>query len=1054
MKRSIGTSLAEAWVSFSVKRKPFIHTVTIFCIILGILSYLKLPQEIFPAIPKHKIVITAAYPGTSAETFDDIITTRIEDAVRGLDGVTKIESLTRDGSCVVTLTVDPKADIDNLLFQVRDAIDRIRSDFPYDMTSPSVSRVILKMPLLTLSISGASQWKLQKIAQDIQRQIQSIRHISSAIINGKADPEFHIYLDEDKLNAAGISPSQVVDAIRALVNNRPLGEIKQWGNHIFITTHGGPHTLTQWRHIIVHINGKKLYLCRIAKIKEQLSERDTLSHFNGRRNISITVFKTAEGSSIALSKKIRSMIPRWEKKYKGLHFEVFSDLSTYIKNRLLTVKSSAIVGIILVTICLYLFMNARVALVVVMGLPTTFLLSFVYLAARGETINMISLFSFLMALGMAVDDAIVIGENIYRHMEEGEDRVSAAINGTSEVLWPVASSTFTTIAAFIPLLMIRGEMGQFLSIIPIFVSTVLLCSLLEATFILPVHCVELFKLSAKKTVKESWRKFISFYERSLLWCLRHKLWVSLTFLLVLALSIFIALRVLTFTLLPSFDTDQIYVRGKLSAQCGLKETEQVVSKIEKCIMRVVPKTDLRSVATDMGISFNDRMEFDFGTNLFQIFVNLKKPAPQNWVERWIYPVVMVGMYETGTRVHTSRYLERRIREALKHINFEGIKLEKLEVTRPKAGIVRADIDIGIIMPNNNRALGLKAVHLLEKALKKIKGVHNVSDDYSPGKTEYELKVNDLGRELGFTEQYLASILSAYYLNPEVTRIMKGLKDDKIVRTYLIGKNSIKLFEHLRVLVPHSKRLIYLREVVNIKRIKGRSRIWKENGMREIRVTGSIDKFVTTSEQVMNKIQPILNKIKQMGIAIRIAGEKKVAQDTLIDLTRAAVIACLGIFIVLLLLFNAWTESLVVLAAVPFSFIGVALGHLIMGLHLTIPSLLGFVGLAGVAVNDAIIMVDFIKRHRKEAKSLSTDNFYQMVIKAAGQRLRPIMLTSITTILSLAPLIFFATGQAKILSPMANAFGFGLAVATVVNLYFIPVLYTGIIFRRFKRAKRE
>ncbi len=1045
MKQSFGKSLAESWVSFSVRRKPFIHTITVMMVLLGILSYMKLPQEIFPAIAKHQIVIQASYPGTSAETFDDIITSRIEDAVRGLTGVTKIESLTRDGFCTVTLTVDPKADIDDLLFRVRDAIERLRPEFPEDMTTPSVQRVVVRFPLLTLSISGTSEQKLQQVAENVQRDIQTLKNISLATINGKAEPEFHIYLNEDKLNALGITPPEVVADIRSLVNNRPLGEIKEWGNHLFITTHGGPHTIKQWRQVILHINGKKLYLSRIAVIKNEMSEQSTLSHFDGQRNISLTVFKTAEGSSIELSKKIRSMIPRWERQYKGLHFAVFSDLSTYIKNRLITVKSSAILGIILVTLCLYLFMDGRIALVVVMGLPTTFLLSFVYLAARGETINMISLFSFLMALGMAVDDAIVIGENIYRHMEDGEERVSAAITGTTEVLWPVAASTFTTVAAFIPLLLIRGDMGQFLSIIPVFVSTVLLASLLEATFILPVHAVELFKVSESKGMKGQWLKFSNLYERSLLWSLRHKIWVVGGFLLLLAVSLFISTRVITFTLLPSFDTDQIYVRGKLGARCGLEETEKVVTKIEKRIMKVVPKSDLKSVATDIGISFNDKMEFDFGKDLFQVFVNLKRPAPQNWVERWIYPIMMVGMYQTGTRRHTSRYLEQQIRKAL-----SGIHIERLEITRPKAGIVRADIDIGVIMPHGKRSLGLKAVHILEDALRKIKGVHNVSDDYDPGKLELELRVNDLGRQLGITEAYLASILSAYYLNPEVARIMKGVKDDILIRTYLLGKDNLNLFNRLRILVPGTKKLVYLRDVVNIKKFRGRARIWKENGLREVRITGSIDKHVTTSDQVMSKIAPVFKKISKLGIRTEIRGERKVAEDTLIDLARAAVIACLGIFLVLLLLFNAWTESLIVLVAVPFSFIGVVLGHLIMGLHLSIPSLLGFVGLAGVAVNDAIIMVDFIKRHREEARILTKDNFYNMVVKAAAQRLRPIMLTSITTILSLVTLIFFATGQAKILSPMANAFGFGLAIATVVNLFLIPVLYTMTIYRGFRK----
>ncbi len=1030
-------------ISFFVKKRPLSHTLTILFILTGILSYLKLPQEIFPPIPTNKIEIRAAYPGTSADTFDDIITNRIEDEVQNIEGVKLIESVTRDGSCLITLTLDGATSVEDTLFKVRDAVDRVKPDFPEDMDEPTVVRKIEKYPLLTLSISGAKDDVLQDVADDVRKEIERIPDISKATINGKAKTEVHIYLKNEILEALGIETWQIKDLIRSWVNNSPLGEIKETGNHLFITTPGGSPRPDFWKDLILHVNGRKLYLSRVADIKLEMSEVKSLSHFNGKRNISLTVFKTADGSSIDLSKKIRSMLPGWEKRYKGLRFAVYSDLSVYIKNRLNTVKSSAVVGLILVTISLYLFLNLRVSLTVLLGIPTAFLISFVYLAYRGESINMLSLFSFLMALGMVVDDAIVIGENIYRQMERGLAPVAAAVTGTQEVFWPVCAATFTTVAAFLPLLMLTGDIGKFLRIIPIFVSTVLLASLVEALFILPVHAVELYRTGIGKSPFSNWEPMRRFYAKVLERLLDHRKMAIFGAIAILALS-FLAMKLfLTFTLLPQFDTDQIYIRGKLSASHGIEETEKVVYLIEKRVRQCLSPQDLDSIATHIGTSFNDKMEFDIGDDLFQVFVNLKKPAPQNWLERFVYPVVMFGTYEFGTRTHTAMELAKVIDR-----NLKDIKIQRLTVTKPKAGIVRADIEISFSAPDIAKAKALdlmnNAALLLEKRLSSIPGIENIADNFDPGRPELELHVNKRGRELGFTESSLAATLIPYYLNIKTARIMKDVKKDVVVRTYIQDRKDLKRFLGLRLPVPAMDRYVYLTDICTIEKKQGLSRIWKENGIRQITVTASIDKSVTTSRQVMEKLAPLFKKIKAGGVRIEIKGEEKVADKTLRELMLAGIVAILGIFIVLLLQFNTLGDAFIVLSSVPFAFTGVIAGHIIMGKHLAIPSLLGFVGLSGVAVNDAIIMVDFLKRHMKD------DTGREYFLRAAAMRLRPIILTSVTTVLSLVPLIFFATGQALILSPMAISFGYGLLAATFANLLLVPTLYCSVHKITFSR----
>ncbi len=1028
--------ISGAIVSFFVVRHPLIHAVTILAVMVGIISYLRMPQEIFPAITTDKVEIRAVYPGTSADTFDDIITSRIEDDVQDIEGVKQVESITRDGSCVITISLAKGARTEDVLLRIRDALDLLKPDFPQDMDDPSVHLVIKKYPLLTLSIDGAEEARLQQVAEKIQDDIQRIPNISAAVINGKAEPEIHIYLKSERLNALGISPVSLMAVIRSSVNNSPLGEIKQQGNHLFITTQGGPKTLKEWQNLIVHVNGKKLYLARVADIRRELSEIRSMSHFNGKRNISITIFKTSDGSSIELSKKIRGRLKAWEKQYQGLHFAVYSDLSVYIKNRLNTVKSSAIVGLILVTLSLYVFLNRGVALVVLMGIPTSFLIAFVYLHFRGESINMLSLFSFLMALGMVVDDAIVVGENIYRHMESGIDRRSAAILGSKEVFWPVSAATFTTVAAFLPLLLLGGDIGRFLSIIPVIVSTVLLASLLEALCILPVHAVECYRSGSGQGFFSNWHGLREIYKSGVILALKRRKTVIGIFAIALAATLLIAKLFLNFILLPDFDTDQIYIRGKLGAKHGIHETEKVVSEIEARVINTIPDEDLESVATHLGTSFNDKMEFDVGEDLFQVFINLKKPVPQNWLERWVYPVIMFGTYERGTRTHSAQDLESQLHKAL-----SDISIKRLEITRPKAGIVRSDIEIGVLASQDpsERQLAQKAAQELKQALANIPGVENAADDLDTGKIEMEIHINHLGRELGFSEAEVASVLKNYYLNPRIVRIMKDVKKDMVVRTYIHDRDDIQVFKGLKLKVPGSASMAYLNQIADIRNTEGQARIWKKNGIRQITVTASLNKKVVTSNDVMEKMKPLFDKFKTQGIQIEIRGEQKVAGTTLHDLFIAGLVAIMGIFIVLLLQFNSLKDSLIVLSSVPFSFIGVVIGHLIMGQHITIPSLLGFIGLCGVAVNDAIIMVDFLSRHSSGQDPLS-------LADSASLRLRPIILTSVTTFLSLVPLIFFATGQAMILSPMATSFGFGLIAATVTNMTLIPVLYS------FKKLK--
>ncbi|MRI58510.1 MAG: AcrB/AcrD/AcrF family protein [Epsilonproteobacteria bacterium] len=1015
------------FLEFAIEKSALNHTLLLLILILSIFAYHNVPKEIFPPIAMDKILITGGYSGASAQTLDNMVVQNLEEELKNVKDLSDIDAIVKNGR--FTIVSDIKEGADNLLVlnDVKDRIAKIKKDLPPDMDEPTATILKKSFPLVLIAIAGdVAMERMLEVADRLKSDLSSIKDLSDIDIRGYRDKELRIAVDKRRLEALGLDLTHVRSLLSEISTIFPIGSIKQRGDHLFLTTQNGPKSQEELEELLLRIGSKLVRLGDIAQISFVLSDPTTLSHFNGKPNLSINVTKTKSGNAIELVRQIKKLLAEYETIYPQLTFQIYTDTSVWIRNRLNTVTSNLFFGLILVFGALLLTVDWRIAVVVGMGIPVSFMIGLIAIDFLGYSLNMLSLFGALIALGMLVDEAIVVAENIYRHLEEGEDPKSAAINGALEMFPAVLTATATTIFAFLPLIIISGEMGAFIKILPIIISILLLSSLFEAFYFLPLHAKDILKVSPKKRRSHFWQRVGDLYERILWVILRRKHLFAPLLIGGVLVATFLMLKQTKFQLFPTFDTTQIYIAGRVDVDYDTQDTEQIVTKLEKAILDSIDSKEVRSVTTIVGMKLDAKNNAQLGGNLFHIFVNLHELKPQNFVDRYITPIFAIE-YDDSDMMRTRSAKE--IAMDLKKIvqKFRKAPFEEISVIVPQAGIVKSDIEISLIYDRPQQVL--EAIQILEDAMAKIDGVYNITDDAKEGEKELKIILNDYAAKLGITEGYLARYLQALYLDAEVAKMFK---DQELVYIKLrsLDKDSKEAFFDLLVDVPNSDQKVMLSAIANYQIIEHFYDIIKENGHKIRTVYASLDKSKLTSAEFYEKIEPILKKIEKLGVKVKIKGEQKENKKLMREILRAFVIAIFLIFAALVWMFNSVLYSLIVLSVIPMSLLGVLIGNKIMGFNLTMPGLLGLVGLAGVVVNDGLIMLDFLRR----CKDLAC------VVQRAKLRVRPILLTSITTILGLSTLMFFASGQSLILQPMAVTLGFGIGWATVINLLLVPLLY--------------
>ena len=870
--------MIRRFIEFAIDKPLLNHLFLLFIFLLSIFAYINIPKEIFPPIQKDKISISGGYAGTSADVLDKMVVKTIEDDLKNIAELDTVETTIRNGAFSIMADIKPGSENIAVLNDVKDVIAKAKRDLPADMNDPIAKIHVENIPLALIAIAGdVSTETLLLRAEELKSALSNYKDLSEITIRGDSDNELVIRLNEEKIRAYGLEFNSVVLALQNLSSIFPIGTIKERGEHLYISTYNGEKELSNLEDSQLSMGDKRIRLGDIADIKFELADESEISHYNGQRNISINITKSKSGNAIALVKEIRRLLATQEKKYPELKFAIYTDTSIWIKNRLNTVVANILFGLMLVFLAMLVFVNRGIALVVAMGIPLSFMIGLIVTEMIGYSLNMLSLLGALIALGMLVDEAIVVAENIYRHIEEGMERREAAIVGAVEMFPAVLTATLTTIFAFLPLLMLSGEMGTFIRILPIMISVLLVSSLFEAFYFLPLHSYDFLRLRKEGHMTHGiWEKLYSFYER-ILHLVFNRRRLSLLIIVVSILGATAMLMKHTkFQLFPDFDVTQVFVTGKVNINNDLEDTEKIVLEIEKELLKHLSKDEYSSITSVVGMRLDAKNHAELGDNLFHIFIDLHERAPDNVFNKYINPYLSIE-YDASVlkRERRARDIEKDVKALMEKYNTaeddHGLMFEELKVNTPGTGVVAHDIEISL--GGKPTAELVKGVTRLQTAMSEVDGIINIANDADLGEKELKLRVNDYGQQLGFNEQLISTELRSYYLKGEYGKMFN---ESGLVRIRIEGdvKDTLASLDTFQVHIPNSNQYIALKDVSDFIFEKAYVTLNKEDGERIRSVFASLDKEKLTSAEAMAGIAKSIKALKADGFNVIVKGEEQ------------------------------------------------------------------------------------------------------------------------------------------------------------------------------------
>jgi multidrug efflux pump subunit AcrB len=1016
------------FIEYFARNKRLNYVLLFFILFLGVNAYQNIPKELFPEISLDKISISGGYSGASAENLDKMAVRDIEDEIDQINGIERVETVILSGSFSILLSLEDSADPADVLNKTKDAIARSRQYLPSDMVEPTAQILTHTRPLMSLSLSSntLSKGALIEEAKEIKSKIARQQYVSEVKIYGDADQEVSIRLDEEKIKAYQMDPSVVISTVSKLSYIYPIGDIKQSGNYIFLSTVHGKEDKADWESALLKVGDTQFRLGDVASVEITYPQDKTLSTFNGRPNMTLVISKGEEGNAIELSKELRKYAKETlHKEHREVYFDFYQDSSKPVEDRLNTVISNLLFGLILVFTSMALLINLRIATVVAIGIPISFAVGLIFIYTMGYSINIVSLLGGLIVIGIVVDDAIVVSENIQRHINEGMEKKAAVMQGVREMVLPVSLATLTTIAAFLPLFMMTGEIKNFIILIPITVVMILIGSLIESFLFLPLHSEEILK---KQKNFMDWTPLMQRYEDLLHTVIRYKYKFLFTFVVLIPLLTALTLKILNFQFFPSFDGNYLYISGKASIDTPIEETQKIAKEIEALIRESREEYTLKSTSTVAGSRVAFSGESEQGENLFYITLELYDIKPQNFIDAYINPILTMNFNfndpERIRELHTYE-MAKKINEKLKPLQ-KKYALEELGVREQKPGLIKSDIKINLSSTDTEKIT--EAIQQIKAKLQTIPHVHDITDNAQLGKMEYKLRINNYGEQLGLTESMLAQTLAGYFLDSRKAMTF-GESGVMEIKTRALLKDDEETLTNFNLPLGDGT-FVKLGDVVTIEKSHSYEKIEKLNGNIVKSVFANVNKKETTAVKVLDQLGPVLDEVRKAGIKVSLLGESEKNEQLKNDMKNAVTIALFLILMALLFIFPRIRYALMVMSVIPFSLVGALWGHLLLDVNLSMPSVIGMLGLAGVVINDGIIMLDFLHGTHDAA------TFYER----AKLRLRPILITSITTFLGLFTLIFYATGQAVILQPIAISIGFGLLWGTVLNLVYLPALY--------------
>ena len=1007
------------WLAkLSVRNPVLVNMLMILVIVTGTYSLVTLPQELMPNIAFNWVFIITNYFGAGPEEIEKLITIPIEDEIFDVDDIESITSESgEDGSFISVKFKNISAEqFFRRLQDLKSEVDQV--DLPEDAETPIVWDFGSSdfMPMISVVLHGdMPEAEMKKIAEDMRDDILDVKNVAKVELGGVREREVWVEVDPDKLIGYQISLSQVIDALSAKNLDLTGGSVDIGRSEYVIRTKEEFNDPEEVKDVIIRSNrhGGSIRVSDMATVTDTFEEPEILSRLNGKPAVTLSVSKRQQGNSIGIIDEIKSIVDEYREHVpENVQIAWTNDSSIYIRDILHTLENNALIGMILVIIILYLFLGWRNALIVAIGIPVTFMFTFAFMKFTGRSFNGNSLFGLVMVLGIIVDDAIIIIENCYRYMQKGLSPVRAAVVGTKEVAFPVLATILTTVAAFLPLMLLPGIVGKFMRIVPIIVSLALVASLFEALIVLPSHFADWSRMpkhDKKNHAHIRFNRIRRMYSRLLTKMLRRRYWAMAAIIVVFLLSLGM-IPLVGVQMFHGEEISQFFVLITTPEGTNLEAMDEIVRQVEEQALSL-PEGEVETVVANIGLMQTET----------------------DWYFRPSVGQLILDLVDRRDRDRSLDEIIADLRQRTENISgINSIEFSKISSGPP----IGAPVEVKVKGKYLDELVEVS--ELVKDELRQMDGVFDIKDDFIEGKKELHIEVDEDKAALhNLSVAQIAMNVRYAFEGVTATILRDGDEEvDVVVKFPESSQQQISDIENMMILSPTGT-LIPFRDVAKIRIETGFAAIKRFDRDRAITVSADVDNNTTSSVEVNRALIERFQDISERypGYRLDFGGEFKEFQETF---TNIGILFLIGIILIYMILggqFRSFGQPLIILISVPFAFIGAMISLIVGGYPISVTVLFGVVALAGVAVNDALVLITFINNARERGLSRWKS------IKLAGvTRMRPVLLTSITTICGLFPMAVGLGGKSADWAPLANTIVWGLAFATILTLFFIPALY--------------
>ncbi len=1008
-----------AWMA----RNPIAANLLMVILLLGgFWAAVGVQKEVFPSAELDVVTVGVGYPGAAPTEVEQGILRPVEEAIRGVDGVREVISNAREGSGSVDVELVSGVDRIKVFQDIDAAVNRIRT-FPDDIEQPEVRLQARQQGVMSIVLYGpVDTWTLRGLAEQLRDELVANASISQVELGRVSDYVTHVEIPRDRLREFGLTLGDVARKIEVASNDVAAGAVETNSGEVLLRIKARKQFAEQFEdvEIVAEPGGAVVTLGDIGTVRDGFAEEDFPSQFNQTPSVELEVYRVGEQSPLDVAEAVEATLANFEQILPpNVRWRTDSNAAEDFRRRLTLVTSNGLLAVVIVLMILSLFLEFRLAFWVMLGMSVSFIGGLLFLPVTGVSINMISLFGFLIVLGIVVDDAVVVGENVYERRQSGESAMTAAIRGTREISGPVVFSILTNIVAFVPLMFIPGETGQFWKPLPIIVIIILLVSLFEALFILPAHLAHIRQVEPttrrgiRGRLHAAQQGFSQLFTRGVEKLYRPVLALALRFRYITATAALSLLFVIGgyatsdhmgMILMPEVSADEIEAGVRLPGGTTPEQAAKVAADVTAASLRMFEEHDLDRVAE--GIKTNVRG----GGSFVDVEIVMRPPD-----ERDMTASQVIELWRDSIG------------------DLPGVDQITFEAERGPGGWRR---DIAIALSHSDTATLERAAKALVARCEEFANVVDVNDSNDRGKTQFDFRLLPEGQALGLTPADVGQQVRGSFVGSLALRLLRGTNEIEVrVRLPESEREDLFALRDLMLRTPEGVE-VPLYDVVEVTEGQAYSSISRRNGRRVVNVSMNVEPKRAVG-QVLDAIEgDVLPSLRQdfPGLTWTFVGSNAEMRKSTGTLYNGFALAMLIIYALLAIAFRSYLQPLIVLTAIPFGLVGAVLGHMLLGYDLSLISLMGIIALSGVVVNDALIMIDYANRQRL------TMPVFDAMLQAGVRRFRPIFLTTATTFCGLTPIIFEDSLQAQYIVPMAISLGFGIVFATAIILLLVPCLY--------------